>query len=67
MSMIRFVDVRDHAVTWLKEAFSPNKKLHIAAHPGQFNEAEIKRLANRTPAILTSFMRYTDEIIRRIS
>ena len=61
MSMIRFVDVRDHAVEYLKGAFSLNKQVHIAAHPGHFNEGEIRRLANHTPAILTSFMRYTDE------
>ena len=61
MSMIRFVDVRDHAIAHIKRAFSLNKQVHIAAHPGHFNEGEIRRLANHTPAILTSFMRYTDE------
>jgi hypothetical protein len=60
--MITFVDVRDEAIDQIKKAFAENKKLHIAAHPGQFNEAEIKRLAQQTPAILTSFMRYSDEI-----
>ena len=61
MSVKTFVDIRNRAVDQIKAVFSANKKLHIAAHPGQFNETEIKRLANQTPAILTSFMRYSDE------
>jgi phage gp37-like protein len=61
VSIITFVDIRNEAVDQIKAAFSENKKLHIAAHPGQFNEAEIKRLASQTPAILTSFMRYADD------
>ena len=61
MKSITFVDIRDEAISQMKTAFAENKKLHIAAHPGQFNEAEIKRLANRTPAILTSFMKYSNE------
>jgi hypothetical protein len=59
--MITLAGVRDEAVSQIKTAFAANKKLHIAAHPGRFDEAEIKRLANQTPAVLTSFMRYTDE------
>jgi len=61
MSIITLAGVRDEAINQMKAAFANNKKLHIAAHPGRFDEAEIKRLANQTPAILTSFMRYTDE------
>jgi hypothetical protein len=61
MKIITLADVRDEAISQIKTAFVENKKLHIAAHPGRFDEAEIKRLANQTPAILTSFMRYTDE------
>jgi hypothetical protein len=61
MKVVTFVDIRDEAIAQIKAAFAKNKKLHIAAHPGQFNEAEIKRLTNQTPAILTSFMRYTGE------
>ena len=61
MKVATFVDIRDDAVAQIKAAFAENKKLHIAAHPGQFNEAEIKRLANQTPAVLTSFMRYAGE------
>jgi len=61
MKIITLADVRDEAISQIQAAFAKNKKLHIAAHPGMFNEAEIKRLANQTPAILTSFMRYTGE------
>ena len=61
MNPLTFVDIRDEAISQIKAAFAENKKLHIAAHPGQFDTAEIKRLANKTPAILTSFMRYTED------
>jgi len=61
VKIITLADVRDEAVNQIKAAFAKNKKLHIAAHPGRFDEAEIKRLANQTPAMFTSFMRYTDE------
>jgi hypothetical protein len=61
MKLVNFIDIRDEAVSQIKAAFAENKKLHIAAHPGQFNEAEIKRLANQTPAVLTSLLRYADE------
>jgi len=67
--IIDFVDIRDDAIKQIKAAFAKNKKLHIAAHPGLFNEAEIKRLANQTPAILTSFIRFSekDNIISFVS
>ena len=55
------VDIRDEAVSQIKTALKENEKLRVAAHPGQFNEAEIKRLANQTPAVLTSLLRYTEE------
>jgi len=61
MKTITLVDVRDEAINQIKTAFANNKKMHIAAHPGIFDEKEIRRLATQTPAILTSFMRYTDE------
>jgi hypothetical protein len=60
MSVTTFTNIRDEAVEQIKAAFS-NNKIHIAAHPGQFNETEIRRLANQTPAILTSFMGYDDD------
>lgn len=55
------LDIRNEAVSQIKTAFKEIEKLHIAAHPGQFNETEIKRLANQTPAILTTLIRYSDE------
>jgi hypothetical protein len=62
MSIATFSTIRDSAIEQMKAAFAGyGGKLHIAAHPGRFDEAEIKRLASRAPAVLTSFMRYTDE------
>ncbi|MDR0876574.1 MAG: hypothetical protein LBN21_00860 [Treponema sp.] len=54
------VDIRDEAVSQIKSAIN-KKEIHVAESPGQFNEAEIKRLATKTPAIITSLMRYSDE------
>jgi len=61
MKVVTLVDIRDEAISQIKTAFAGDKKLHIAAHPGQFSETEIRRLANQTPAILTSILRYSDE------
>jgi hypothetical protein len=61
MSVITFTAIRDSAIEQIKTAFAGyGGKLYVAAHPGRFDEAEIKRLAARAPAILTSFMRYSD-------
>ena len=62
MSVATFTMIRDKAVEQIKAAFAAyGGKLHAAAHPGRFDAAEIKRLAVRAPAVLTSFMRYADE------
>jgi hypothetical protein len=58
------VDVRNEAVAHIKQAFTPEggkSAVFIEAHPGRFDEAEIRRLAQRTPAILTSLMAIDDE------
>jgi len=34
--------------------------IHVAAHPGKFSEEEVRRQAQKTPAILTSFLRSRD-------
>jgi hypothetical protein len=51
--------MRDEVVSQLKTAFAGNTVLckNIAAHPGQFSEADIRQAAQRTPAILTSLVR----------
>jgi hypothetical protein len=57
---VTYLDIRDSVVTRLKEQFAGQKNIHVAAHPGTFNEEEIRRLVTRTPAILTSLMRISD-------
>jgi hypothetical protein len=57
---VTYLDIRDSAVAQIKEHFAGQKTIHIAAHPGTFNEEEIRRLVTRTPAILTSLMRISD-------
>jgi hypothetical protein len=57
---VTYLDIRDTVVARLTERFAGDQRLHVAAHPGTFNEEEIRRLATRTPALLTSLMRISD-------
>lgn len=57
---VTYLDIRDSVVAQIKEQFAGKKQIHVAAHPGTFNEEEIRRLVTRTPAILTSLMRISD-------
>ena len=57
---VTYLDIRDSVVAQIKEQFAGQKQIHVAAHPGTFNEEEIRRLVTRTPAILTSLMRISD-------
>jgi hypothetical protein len=59
-----YADARDEAVAQIKTAFAGengNCPVIVGAHPGRFDEAEIRRLATRTPAVLTSLMGIDDE------
>jgi hypothetical protein len=59
-----YVDARNEAVAQIKAAFTDKDgkcPVFIEAHPGRFDEAEIRRLAQRTPAVLTSLMGVDDE------
>jgi hypothetical protein len=58
--VITYVDVRDTAVSQIQAAFSTDQHIHSAAHPGTFNEEELRRLAMKTPAILTSLVKIAD-------
>ncbi|MDR1373793.1 MAG: hypothetical protein LBJ24_02355 [Treponema sp.] len=58
--IITYLDVRDSVVAQMKKHFAVQSNIHIAAHPGMFNEEEIRRLATRTPAILTSLVRISE-------
>lgn len=62
MSRYNYLDIRNEAVRLIQDGFpkSKYKNLKVAAHAGRFTEAEIRRLANQTPAILTSLMDIKD-------
>jgi hypothetical protein len=62
--MITYREVRNTAVEKIMERFSANKRIYIAAHPGTFDGEEIRRLANQTPAILTSLIRISDQDVQ---
>jgi hypothetical protein len=61
MSAATYKDVRDSAVKQIGEHFSDLPNIHIAAHPGSFDVEELRRLATKTPAILTSLIRISDQ------
>ena len=62
MSRYGYLDIRNEAVRLIQDGFpkSKYKNLKVAAHAGRFTETEIRRLANQTPAILTSLMQFKD-------
>ena len=62
MSRYTYLDIRNEAVRLIKSAFGAKikNKINIAAHAGRFTEAEIRRLATQTPAVLTSLMAVKD-------
>lgn len=60
MSLISYKQIRDEAVVQIGTAFK-QWKLKSEAHPGKFDEAEVRRLAMIAPAILTSLIRVKDE------
>jgi hypothetical protein len=62
--VVTYLTVRDSAVGHIKTAFAGDPRLYVEAHPGTFDEEEIRRLVTRTPAILTSLARIRDQDIR---
>ncbi|MDR1316543.1 MAG: hypothetical protein LBK13_06680 [Spirochaetales bacterium] len=60
MSVVTYLDMRNSAASQIKEAFAARRGLRAAAHPGNFDAEEIRRLVTRTPAILTALMKIAD-------
>lgn len=61
MSRYTYLDIRNEAVKVIQTAFkNKGSKITISAHAGRFTEAEIRRLATKTPSILTSLMDIKD-------
>jgi hypothetical protein len=61
LPFVSYRDVRDYAVAYLARCFASRKDLFVAAHPGRFDEAEIRRLFQQTPALLTSLMGLSED------
>jgi hypothetical protein len=58
---VSYLTIRDKAVEQIKTGILPlYPKMTIEAHPGLFTEQSIKRDAQRTPAILTSLIKFAD-------
>lgn len=57
---VTYLDIRNDVVKQLQEAFQNYKRLTVTSHPGRFDEAEIRRLMQTTPAILTSLVGIQD-------
>ena len=56
-----YLDIRNSMVEQIQAAFAEDKRIKVAAHPGNFDEGEIRRLMQTTPAILTSLVGINDE------
>ncbi len=56
-----YLDIRNSVVKQIQAAFANDKRVKVAAHPGNFDEGEIRRLMQTTPAILTSLVGINDE------
>ena len=62
MSKYNYLDIRNEAVSLIEKHFPKEKykTMKVIAHAGRFTEAEIRRLATQTPAIITSLMQISD-------
>ena len=60
---VTYLDIRDAVVKQLQAAFAHDKRISISSHPGNFDEAEIRRLMQKTPAVITSLARIRDDEI----
>ncbi|UTC47443.1 hypothetical protein [Treponema vincentii] len=58
---VTYLDIRDAVVKQLQAAFAHDKRISISSHPGNFDEAEIRRLMQKTPAVITSLAHIRDE------
>ena len=58
---ITYLDIRNDMVKQLKAAFAADRRITVSAHPGNFDESELRRLMQSTPAILTSLAEIRDE------
>ena len=58
---VTYLDIRDAVVKQLQAAFAHDKRITVSAHPGNFDEAEIRRLMQKTPAVITSLAHIRDE------
>jgi len=59
-----YLQIRDSAVEQIQKGMLPLfPKMRVEAMPGAFTEQTIRQQAQRTPAILTSLVKTTDDII----
>ncbi len=57
--MTTLLDIRNEVVRQIRAGIK-DAKIEVAAHPGRFDEKELRRLMTKTPAILTSFLFHHD-------
>lgn len=60
---VTYLDIRNAVVKQLQAAFAHDKRITVSSHPGNFDEAEIRRLMQKTPALITSLARIRDDEI----
>lgn len=60
---VTYLDIRNAVVKQLQAAFAHDKRITVSSHPGNFDEAEIRRLMQKTPALITSLAHIRDDEI----
>lgn len=60
---VTYLDIRNAVVKQLQAAFAHDKRITVSSHPGNFDEVEIRRLMQKTPALITSLAHIRDDEI----
>lgn len=58
---LTYLDVKNNVIEQIQAAFKSDKRVTVKNHAGNFDEAEVRRLMQSTPAILTSLVEINDE------
>ena len=58
---LTYLDIKNSIVEQIQTAFKSDKRVTVKSHAGNFDEAEVRRLMQSTPAILTSLVEINDE------
>ena len=58
---LTYLDIKNSVIEQIQAAFAKDRRITVKSHAGNFDEAEVRRLMQSTPAILTSLVEINDE------